>query len=152
MKCWQLAIVCLVVPGALSAAAPPPAHIGQIKAQLFYEATGRLSKDLLAQPDLSLWNVIITGSVEEMANDLLVTVDVTTKGQQNLVTPLRITATGAKGRVIADRRFTGMLSSEAGHVWKAMLLRDIGCEGRVTITVSLGKERKTRQLDFHCGE
>jgi len=147
----------LTLAAALSL--PPPSgaqqsgeRLGQIKAQLYYEGTGRLSPDILTAKDFALWNTIIgEGSAEEIANDLFVSVELASNGQRNLATPLRITVRG-RGRVLAERTFTGILTSKGGRISKGLYLRDAGCAGPVTIEARFGDQRRTASLDLACGE
>lgn len=51
--------------------------VGAFRMQLFYEDSGRLSKDISPPVEFTGWNTIIgEGSAEEAASDLLVTVEV----------------------------------------------------------------------------
>ena len=148
--------------GALAAAAllfaVTPAHgaeIGTIRAHLVYEETGRLSADILSQPDFAGWNSIIgEGSAEEYANDVLVLVEVVGGGgQENVDTPLEIVARDAEGSVRARRRFSdGLLTSDQGRVWKALWLPDSTCAGHIEITASLGQSTRRAAIDLDCGE
>src|ERR1043165_7972125 len=72
--------------------------ITAIRAQLYYDAKGTFSDDLLTQKDLALWNTIIgEGSAGTASTSTFVTVDI---GGRNLpvgTTKVQITATGNKG-------------------------------------------------------
>jgi len=56
MKLWGYLFVAAT---ALWPAGAQGAEIGRIRAHLVYEETGRLSEDILAQPDFVAWNTII---------------------------------------------------------------------------------------------
>ena len=138
---------------------PAAAHaqqVGQIRAHLVYEETGRLSEDLVARPDFAAWNTIIgSGEAEEPANDVLVLVEVVSAsgGEDNIATPLEIVARGEDGRVLGRRRFRDSLfTTEPGRVWKPLWLPDSTCEGRMTITATLGRSTRTAELNLGCGE
>jgi len=138
---------------AQPAAPPPPSQLGEIRMHLFYEATGRLSRDISPPNDFSGWNTIIgEGSAEEYADDLVVVVEVRTSGHHFLETPLRIVARGRNNRIIAQRRFATTLTSGAGRAYRALWLNDVGCEGRVVVTASYGSQSRSETLSLDCGE
>lgn len=152
------AAVALLLPAAAQAA-----EIGRIRAHLVYEETGRLSPDILSQPDFIAWNTIIgEGSAEENANDLLVLVEVigATGGEENIDGPLEIRVRRGEGLTVgrpsgnanARRRFDSMLTSERGRVWKALFLPDVGCAGRLEIAATIGRSTRRATLDLVCGE
>ena len=141
----------LLLPAAAQAQ-----QVGQIRAHLVYEDTGRLSEDLIARPDFAAWNTIIgSGEAEEPANDVLLLVEVIAAGggEENISTPLEIVARGEDGRVLGRRRFRDSLyTSEQGRVWKALWLPDSTCAGRIDITAILGSTRRSAQINLGCGE
>lgn len=129
------------------------AEIERIRLHLFYEETGRLSEDISPPREYIGWNTIIgEGEAEEIANDLLVAVEVRTVSKENVTQALQVVARGAKNRLIASRTFNDILTSEKGRAFKALLLRDVGCEGDVQVTATLGKSVKTTKLSLNCGE
>jgi hypothetical protein len=152
MKLWGFLFVAAT---GLWPACAQGAEIGRIRAQLVYEETGRLSEDILAQPDFVAWNTIIgEGSAEEPANDLLVMVEVTGRGgQENIAEALEIAAQGDNGRALATRRFgESLLTSDDGHVWKSLWLSDVGCAGHIQIIARIGRSTRQAELDLDCGE
>jgi hypothetical protein len=143
----------LTVPAILSAAPAQPVTLTAVKAQLYYEGTGRLSPDIISMPDFVTRNIPIgEGSAEENANDMLVTVQLRAKSQENISQLLRITIRGNGNRILSDRSFRAGLTSKAGVIWKAVWVRDIGCEGPVRIDVSFGQQKMSHKLNFKCGE
>ena len=139
------------------------AEIGRIRAHLVYEETGRLSPDILSQPDFLAWNTIIgEGSAEEIANDLLVLVEVigSTGGEENIDGPLEISVRRGEGLTVgrpsgnanARRRFDSLLTSDQGRVWKALFLPDVGCAGRLEIAATIGRSTRRATLDLVCGD
>ena len=103
--------------------------------------------------DFVLWNTCIgEGSAEEIANDLLVSIELTSTGEQYNATPLRFVAKGENGKVIAERTFSGILVPSSGRVWKGVWLRDVACGGVVNITLTFGKQTKSAEMDFAGGE
>jgi hypothetical protein len=145
-----LAAFALALPGAVQAAP----RIGEIRAQLYYEATGRLSSNIAPPAAFTGWNTIIgEGDAEEPANDILVTVEVIGgRGEENLSVPLQIVIRGPRGRVLARQSFGGMLVTGRGRLWKGLWLHDVGCAGRIEIVASIGANTRHTALSLDCGE
>jgi hypothetical protein len=140
------------IAAAATQGAAPAATLGDIRMHLFYQETGRLSPDISPPNEFTGWNTIIAGgSAEESAHDLLVVVEVRAQGEQNIERPLTVTARAGR-RVLAQRRFGAMLTSEAGRTYLPVWIKDAGCAGLVRIEVSFGRERKTESLNLPCGE
>ena len=138
---------------AAQPAAAPPSELGEIRMHLFYEATGRLSRDISPPNEFSGWNTIIgAGDAEEYADDLLVVVEIRTGGHHFLETPLRIVARGRNNRIIAQRRFDSTLTSEAGRAYRPLWLNGVGCAGRIVVTASYGSQSRSEALSLGCGE
>ena len=133
--------------------APAPApKVGAFKMQLYYENTGRLSKDISPPVEFSGWNTIIgEGSAEEAANDLLVTVEVKGPPGEYIEMPLTLVAR-AKGKVLAQRKFDSLLTTTEGRTWKALWLNDVGCAGRIEVTATIGRSTRKSALSLDCGE
>lgn len=122
-------ILTLAAAAPVQVAAPHP-RIVAIRAQLWLETTGRLSDDIL-RPDFAGWNSIIgEGSAGEPANDLLISVQLRTAGEQLMPGPLEIKVTRGSRGTVATRRFERDLLAHEGSVWKAIWLKDVGCAGR----------------------
>jgi hypothetical protein len=143
----------LLLAALAQAVAPVPAELGDIRMHLFYEETGRLSDDISPPRTFAAWNTVIGGGeAEEQANDLLIVTEIRTEGQQNVSTPLRVAVRNEAGRVLAERRFDGTLTSEAGRVHLPLWIRDAGCAGIITVTATFGRQTKTETLSLNCGE
>lgn len=142
------------VPVELQAAgAPVRASLANPGVRLWYESTGRLSDNIAPPREFTLWNVIIgEGGAEEPANDALFTVEVRTRGEQNVSQPLTMTATDAKGKVLASRTLRGVLTSNDGRMTAALWVKDVGCAGAVRFVAQMGASRQTTRLNFDCGE
>jgi hypothetical protein len=133
-------------------ATPVPPRVGAFRMQLFYENSGRLSKDISPPVEFTGWNTIIgEGSAEEAANDLLVTVEVRGPPGELIEAPLSLVAR-ANGKVVAQRRFEGLLTTVEGRTWKALWLPDVGCAGRIEVTATIGKSARKSVLSLDCGE
>ena len=147
-------MIAALLAAILAAPSSPPApSVGAIRMQLFYEESGRLSRDIAPPADFTGWNTIIgEGSAEEAANDLLVLVEVRAAPGENITQPLSVVARGAKGRILGQRRFTNLLTSGQGRTWKALWLADVGCAGRIEVTASVGRSTRKSAVDLDCGE
>lgn len=156
MRIWSLPLILvsasLLSPAIAQTALPAP-QVEQIKVQLYYSLTGRLSVDIANDPDFMGWNTIIgEGGAEEPADDMLVSVRVTGDPHTGKHAPLKIVAKNGKGKIIDQRTVKAILFGSNGTAWVPMWLRDVGCVGRLNITVSMGKSVKTQTIDLHCGE
>jgi hypothetical protein len=137
---------------AAPAAATPAPRVGAFKMQLYYESTGRLSKDISQPVQFTGWNTVIgEGSAEEAANDLLVTVEVKGPPGALVEQPMTLVAR-AKGKVLAQRRFDSLLTNAEGRTWKALWLNDVGCAGRIEVTATIGRSTRRSVLSLDCGE
>ena len=135
---------------AASAQAAPA--IADIRMHLFYRASGRLSDDISPPRPFVGWNTLIgEGDAEEPADDLLVVVQVRSEGEQYIETPLHIVARGRGGRVIAERRIEGLLTTDGAN-FSPMWLQDASCEGEVRVIATLGTQRVSETLSLACGE
>ena len=136
---------------AAPAAASAPS-VGAFRMQLYYENSGRLSKDISPPVEFAGWNTIIgEGSAEEGANDLLVTVEVRGPPGEFIEQPLTLVAR-ARGKVLAQRRFPNLLTSGQGRTWKALWLNDVGCAGRIEVTATIGRSTRKSAISLDCGE
>ena len=135
------------------AAAAQPIKLSDVRMHLFYEASGRLSPDLTREKDFAGWNVIIgAGSAEEPANDLLVVAELQSAAEEHTETPLRMSVTDGKGKVLASRRFDSILITGKGSAYLPLWVRNAGCAGKLTVNVQFGSQRRSEVLEFHCGE
>jgi hypothetical protein len=132
---------------ALAAQTPAPvaAELGDIRMHLYYNRRGELSEDISPPNQFAGWNTTID------ADDLLIVAEVRTTGEQFVSRPLRIVARRA-GRILGQRRFGSMLTSDAGRAYLPLWLNDVTCGGEVQVTVTFGSETKTETVTFECGE
>jgi len=150
----RLAALTAILAGSL-AAAPPTSdadfRVTDIRAQLLYEHSGRLSVDLTATPDFAIWNTVIgEGSAEEPADDMLVSAVISGPDEANLTVPLTIIVRDAKGKVLASRMFTPLLAAKT-YV-RSVLVRDAGCAGMIRMEARLGKSVHRENIEMACGE
>ena len=148
------ALVLAVVAAAPAWAAPPaPATIEHIGAQLLYSGAGTLSRDIAPPATFSGWNTVIgEGDAKGSATDVLVSVVLTTAGDElNVDTPLVVSARTAAGKVLGQRQFSNILI-DRGKVVEFLLLPNVTCAGKVTITATLGRQTRSAALALDCGE
>jgi hypothetical protein len=136
-------------------------ELGPIRAQLFYAFSGRLSDDVLDRKEpFVFWNTIIgEGQADEPADDVLVSVKLDSgkfgtpeENEQNISSPVTLSATDAKGRLIAKRTFTDILTSKTGTVTLPLLLQDVTCSGDVKVKAVFQNQMSSALLSMHCGE
>lgn len=131
----------------------PAVTLGDIGMHLFYAETGRLSRDISPPNSFTAWNTIIgEGDAEENAQDLVVVVELRTRGEQNIEQPLSIVARNAAGRVIGQRRVTGGLSGENGRAYFMLHLPDVGCARALRVTATFAGQVRNEMLNLNCGE
>ena len=139
----------LFAAAALAAQSTPtaPAELGEIRMYLFYHASGALSEDVSPPSGFGGWNTTIH------ADDLLVVAEVRTRGEQYFDRPaLRIVARGAHNRILGQRSFRGILTSNDGFARLPLWLNDVTCEGDIQVTVTYGTQTRTETIPLHCGE
>lgn len=142
----MIGLIAAAAPAAQSAPTAP-AKLGDIRMFLLWHATGQLSEDVSPPNDFSGWNTTVR------ADDLLITVEVSTNGEQYFDRPeLRIVARGAHGRVLGQRSFRGILTSDVGRAYLPLWLNDVTCEGDIQVTVTYGTQSVSETISLHCGE
>lgn len=131
--------------------------ITAIRAQLFYDATGTFSEDLLSQKDLSLWNTVIgEGGAGGASTSTFVTVEISGRNLTVGATKVEITVTGNKNRVVQKKLIGVDIYDERVKFFAPLWLHDTGCE-QLKISARLigpGAPRNivTRTIPFACGE
>jgi hypothetical protein len=139
----------LIAAAALAAQSHPtaPAELGDIRMFLLWHGTGQLSEDVSPPSDFAGWNTTIR------ADDLLITAEVRTRGEQYFDRPaLTIVARGPRGRILGQRSFRGILTSDAGRAYLPLWLNDVTCAGDIQVTVTYGTQTRTETIALHCGE
>lgn len=143
----------LAVMLAMQPAAAGGAQLGEIRMQLVYTESGTLSRDISPPSAFTGWNTVIgEGDAGQPANDMEVSVDLRTNGQQNVQTPVTLTARRVGGRTIATRTFSNTLTSADGRAMLSLRLTDIGCAGRIRVTATMGRQSRSEEIDLECGE
>lgn len=128
--------------------------LGAVEVRLWYEETGRLSDNIAPPAAFAAWNTIIgSGQAAEIANDVLMTVEVTSGARAAYIdTPLVLEVWSRAGERLASRRVSGILTSEAGRAYKGLWVYDAGCAGALTFKATMGRVSRSVEVNFHCGE
>lgn len=138
---------------AMQAAADGGGRLGEIRMQLVYTESGRLSRDISPPNAFTGWNTVIgEGDAGQPANDMQVSVELRTDGPRNVRTPVTLTARRAGGRTIATRTFNNTLTSADGRAVLSLRLADIGCAGRIRVTATMGRQSRSEEIELDCGE
>lgn len=132
---------------------PTGLSVAGIKAQLWYEHTGRLSDDILTG-DFMLWNTLIgEGGAEEPASDVLISVKVSSsEGERFVNVPLVVELIDEDGVVLESQTASSLLTSQQGDSVQAFLFKDRTCAGDIQIRATLGAEVLSEPVVFACGE
>jgi hypothetical protein len=165
---FQVAIALLisaVAPG--SGVHAPEAHtkqgiianhyvISEVQAKLYYSNRGTFSQNILDNPNITLWNVIIgEGSAGGASENTLVQVVVAGQpGSFAKGLAVQLTAK-TPTRTLLDRRSNvGVMNTNGWH-YAGFWLYETGCEP-VELTVKLigegGGQTVTKTIPFECGE
>jgi hypothetical protein len=136
----------LIVAAILTAqGAQPAAELGELRAHLLSNRTGRLSEDLSPPDSGGHWNRVLEG------DDIVITAEVRTDGEQYLERPLRIVARVGR-RILAQRTYRGILTTSGGRAFQYLVLPDSTCAGDIQITATFGTRSRTETLQMRCGE
>lgn len=168
-KRFQVAIalvIAVVAPGSgLHAPAAAPARqgvmagqyvISEVQAKLYYSNRGTFSRNVLDNPNITLWNVIIgEGSAGGASENTLVQVVVVGQPKRSAEgLAVQLTAK-TPTRTLLDRRSDVGIMNTNGRYYVGFWLYDTGCE-RVELTVKLvgegGGQAVTKTIPFECGE
>jgi hypothetical protein len=152
-----LAVLALVAGATGPARAAPDdgVSIKGLRAHLFFERSGTLSKDLIARdPPFSGWNTVIgEGEANEPADNLLVVASLDNPGEEAFLDEkATIRVTGEKNKRLKERVFRGLLLGEHGKLHLPMWIDNAGCLGSITISVTFRKQSLSKSLQLMCGE
>lgn len=140
--------------GSAQAQGSKAVKIDQIRAHLFYERSGRLSKNIAPPASFGGFNTMIgEGDAEEPAQDVLIVVELSGPKDELVQRPLTITVSHPGGkRPPSKREFKdGLLFGESGKVAKAMYAENATCSP-MRVAASMGASTKQIAIDFKCGE
>lgn len=152
----SLVISLLLLISAFNASAQT-AKITAIRAQLFYDNTGKFSEDVLAAKGFALWNTIIgAGDAAAPSNSTFVTVEITGKNLPVGSTKIEITATGNKNKLLQKKLVDVEIYDEHTKFFAPLWLYNTGCEKIKISAHLLGKGIPatvfTKTIPFACGE
>lgn len=131
--------------------------IRAVTAQLYYEETGSLSRDVLAPPSFALWNTIIgEGDAEHASHATLIRAEVSGRNVAVGAVRVLIVATDTNGRVVGRHEATVDLYDGKTRFFAPLFLSETGCEP-ITISARLlgrgvASTPVVRTIDFRCGE
>lgn len=151
------ALVSAVAAIGAQAAGPAAPKIGAIRAQLYYEETGKLSNDILSDKDLSLWNTIIgEGGAGGASNYTLVTVEVQGKDVPVGAVKVQVTARNSKRKIIAMNTADVSIYDAKTRFNAPLFLYNTGCD-EIEISASLlgkgiSRNEVKAKIPFACGE
>lgn len=131
--------------------------ITAIRAQLFYDAQGTFSKDILSDKDFVLWNTVIgEGSAGAPSTSTFVTVEVSGENVPVGSAKIEITALGKNNRAIQKRLIDVELYDERTKFFAPLWLYNTGCEEIKISARLIGKglpaTAVTKKIAFSCGE
>jgi hypothetical protein len=137
-----------------SAAPDSGLHLGEVRAQLFYQHSGELSDDLIGRkPRFNGWNTEAgEGDAKEPSQNLLVVATLVNPGEETFLddkVTLRIT--DEIDQEIRVKEFTGLLIPAKGTLHLPMWLDDATCLGTVTISATWRDKSVSGALDLICG-
>ncbi|MCY7378163.1 MAG: hypothetical protein LH467_02350 [Gemmatimonadaceae bacterium] len=152
--------VALIAPTPLSAQGPATTialAITGIKAKLYFPETGDFSQDMLADPNLDLWNTIIgAGWAQRPSNATLVLVEISGKGDAgSRPVSVELTVTDARNGGVKLRRRSSLGFSEGNKPQEAFWIYDTGCEPLILRARLIGQAAPStvkKKIPFRCGE
>jgi hypothetical protein len=117
---------------------------------LSYKNTGKLSENILDNPNFILWNTLIgEGSAEGPSTEALLTVELS--GNVSSTDKLTVT-TQAEGKPPVKTQFKNLVFSHEGTNVERIWLHDTACSV-ITISVQLNDDPSVKKsLNFECGE
>ncbi len=158
MKFLSTLLAAVVAAAAVSTAfAAEAPKIAAIRAQLYFEGSGRFSDDILASGENTLWNTIIgEGGAGAPSNFTLVTVEVQGKDVAIGAVKVQITARGYKRKIVGQRTIDVSLYDEKTKFFAPLWLYDTGCDEIEISARLIGKGLANRTvkktIPFKCGE
>lgn len=151
------AIVLAAIVAASSAFAAEAPKITAIRAQLYFEGSGKFSDDVLASGENTLWNTIIgEGGAGAPSNFTLVTVEITGKDVPIGKVHVQITARGYKRKILGQRTSEVSIYDAKTKFVAPLFLYDTGCD-EIEVSAKLigkGVDKTTvkKIIPFKCGE
>jgi hypothetical protein len=136
----------LIAAAAIAAQNPQAAsELGQLRAYILSNRTGQFTEDISPPDSGGHWNRVLEG------DDIVIMQEIRTTGEQYIERPLRIVAR-VGSRILAQRTYRGILTTDAGRAYQHLILRDATCAGDIQVTVTYGTQSLTETLQMRCGE
>ncbi len=136
----------------------PDFKVAGISAQLYYESTGKMSRDVLSQPGFALFNTFIGGGDAETSSETtMVVVEITCpKEQINAPKARKLTVKVIQGsKVIANQQLAFPFVQPTGKVFMPVLIyghNEKAMKVTATITGQAHPSTLTKVIDFSAGE
>ena len=140
-------MIALIAAAALAAQNPQPAsQLGDLRAYILSNRTGQYSDDISPPESGGHWNRVLEG------DDIIVVQEIRTTSEQYLERPpLRIVARVGR-RILAQRSYRGILTTDAGRAYQHLIIPDATCAGDIQVLVTYGAQTLTETLQMRCGE
>ena len=136
----------LIAAAAMAVQNPrPAAELGELRAYILSNRTGRLTEDISPPDSGGHWNRVLEG------DDIVIVAEIRTSGEQYIERPLRIVAR-ARGRILNQRTHNGILTTSDGRAWQPLILLNATCAGDIQVTATFGTQTRTETLQMRCGE
>lgn len=152
----------LAILTALSGSEPaqtvPDFKVSRIGAHLYYESTGKMSRDVLGKPDFILWNTVIgEGAAEAPSNTTLVVVEISCpKEQINVPAKRKLVVKVTQGKKTIESKTLDFPFVEAtGKIHMPVFVYGYnGQPMRVTATITGQRQVSTltKTIEFQGGE
>jgi hypothetical protein len=141
---------------ALTRPGAPDYRIASLRAMLFNSDQGTFSRDVLAEPRLEFWNVIIgEGGEGGPANSALVVVEVAGEpGSYEDARRLEFVARTARGELVRRTADLNVLNAQ-GRTYVGFWLYGVGCEPvrlQARLRGQAQAATRTDRIPFECGE
>jgi hypothetical protein len=127
--------------------------IDHIEMRLVYANNVTLSENIAKPSEFMAWNTIIgEGEAKAPADDVLVTVHLGAIPSSRFE-PISIIAKDGTGKIVGKRNAVVHSSpDEEGKAVVSLMLYDVTCAGRLTVTARMGRSSSTNTADLACGE
>lgn len=157
MHNWlPLLVATLCIGGVNAAPAPPPIEVRGVSAHLFLTPSGEFSEDVAATPWFSSWNftpVAPGGHEGERFDSYLVKARLSSAKEtfhKVIVGSVSVVSRKTR-RVLYSSAVRGLYIGAGGEAVIARLVEGHVCEP-VTVVVTTGSSRVSKDLEFLCGE
>lgn len=136
----------------------PDFKVAGISAQLYYESTGKLSRDVISPPGFALFNTFIGGGDAETSSETtMVVVEVICPKQQiNVPKARKLSVKVTQGsKVIASQQLAFPFVEPTGKIFMPVLIyghNEKAMKVTATITGQAHVSTLTKEIEFSAGE